>query len=361
MTDSAGRLENPRVVVFPRKPTPGALGVVVPQDRVDELRQLEEERQLREWEVRGVVSDHIPLSGLGALTAQPQHRVFLSHSPLALWLHRGGDRAVYFDLVASNEERQLDHIAVKVRTRLPSNALLLAREPLNRLLDVLARGHGTTLLYQRLDLMSPRDGGVLAQELVLPPDPPGISFDYESGGGFQQSDAFAAYDAILREALTNPSPFYRLLCAFRIYEGTGWIRKWLRKEAQRLGVDVPLPADPRIDPGELEGMGLPDNLAAGVKKANELFEKFRQPRNAISHFLVQGDEGEGHVFLADGQAFQHYSIGATVLLKYARQAIDDLRLHYNRHISAHHEIGSVYPMLTHREQFIVLDPNEPKA
>lgn len=349
-----------QVVVFPRKATPGALGVVVPQDRLQELEEHEKERVLRDWEVRGIVSDHIPLSGLGAINTKPQHRIFVGHSPLAMWLHRGGDRAVYFDLVADNPEKKLDYIAVKVRTRLPSNAFLLAREPLNRLLDVLGRAYGMAALYQRLDLLSPRDGAILAHELVLPPDPRGISFDQESGGGFHQTDAFATYDAILREALTNPSPFYQLLCAFRLYEGTSWIRKWLRKEGQRLAVDATLPADPRIEAGELEAMGLPSELASGVKKANELFEKFRKLRNAISHFLTQGDEGEGHVFLADGRAFQHYSIGATVLLRYARQALEDLRAFYSQHMSERHQIGMVFPMLAHRDRFIVFDPSEPK-
>jgi hypothetical protein len=66
------------------------------------------------------------------------------------------------------------------------------------------------------------------------------------------------------------------------------------------------------------------------------------------------------VFLADGQAFQHYSIGSTVLRRYARQALEDLRSFYGRHISERHEIGSVFPMLSHRDRFIVVDPNEAK-
>jgi hypothetical protein len=98
-----------------------------------------------------------------------------------------------------------------------------------------------------------------------------------------------------------------------------------------------------------------------VKKANELFEKFRALRNAISHFLIQGEEGEGHVFLADGAAFQHYSIGATVLLRYARQAIEDLRPFYGKHISMQHQIGSIFPLLEQRDRFIVFDPNEAKS
>jgi len=288
MGDDEATFEVPYVAVYPEQPTPGGLGILVPQNRLDEMQELQREAARRVWEVRAVVSDHIPLSGLGALTTKPKHRLFLKESPVAIWLHRGGDRAVYFDLVGDNPEKRLDYIAVKVETTLPSNAFLWAREPLSRFLDVLARGYGLPLVYQRLDLMSPRDGQHLASELIVPPSPKGIIFD-QPGSGYHQAEPFAAYDAIVREALTNPSPFYQLLCAFRLYEGTGWIRRWLRKETQRFGIDANLPSDPRIEAGELEKMGMPAQLAEGVRKANELFAKWRAARNGIAHFLIEGE------------------------------------------------------------------------
>jgi hypothetical protein len=39
------------------------LGVLVRGGRVDDFRRLERENRVRIWRVRGVVSDHIPLSG----------------------------------------------------------------------------------------------------------------------------------------------------------------------------------------------------------------------------------------------------------------------------------------------------------
>jgi hypothetical protein len=350
------RLEVPCAVVYPRKASPGALAVLVPQNRIDEMRELEEERTSRVWEVRGVVSDHIALSGLGALTAEPKHRFFLNESPLTIHLHRGGDRAVIFDLVGNNPDKKLEYIAVKVRTKLPSNAFLLSREPLNRLLDACVRAMKMPLLYQRLDLVSPRDGGTLAHEVVLPPAPDGVRLG--PLGGFQQDEPFAAYDAIVREALTNPSPFYQVLCACRLYEGTNWIRRWLREQCRRFGIDAQLPSDTRIEADELEAMGLAPQFTEGVAKANDLFRKMRDTRNAIAHFLLEGDERQSHVYLADGNAFQHYSISAAVLLRYARQALDDLRQFYQQHLEDRFMIGSVYPMLEHRDRFIVFDPTE---
>jgi len=356
MTEEGEAIEAPRIVsVYPAKPTPGGLGAVVPEERLKEMDELQQERTLRVWEVRGIVSDHIPLSGLGALGTAPQHRFFLNESPLTIYLHRGGDRAVYFDLVGDNPEKKLEYIAVRVSTKLPSNAFLLAREPLNRLLDVCVHSLKMPLVYQRLDLVSPRDGGILAHEVVLPPTPNGVRLG--PLGGFHQAEPFAAYDAVLREALTNPSPFYQVLCAFRLYEGTSWIRRWLRKEAERLGVDASLPSDPRIEEGELERMGLPAELAVGIRKVNELFANMKEMRNGIAHFLIEAEEGkQGHVFLADGAAFQHYSVGATILLRYARQALDDLRAFYGQHLQPRHMIGSVLPMPQDRDRFIVVDP-----
>lgn len=86
------------------------------------------------------------------------------------------------------------------------------------------------LVLTRLELVSPEDGEVIAYELVLP---------YRSGvrigpfGGIDQLLPFPPYDAIYREAAVSGSPFYRLLCAFRIYDGTTDIRRWLREQCQQ--------------------------------------------------------------------------------------------------------------------------------
>jgi len=351
------RLGAPVAAVFPRNPTPGALGVMVPENRIAELNELEQERQSRVWEVRGIVSDHIPLSGLGALVRQPRHRLFLAENPLTIYLHRGGRNAVYFDLVGDSADGKLEYIAVQVKTALPSNAFLLAREPLNRLLDVFVHAFKMPLVYQRLDLMSPRASGILAHEAVLPPNPNGVRLG--PLGGFHQAELFATYDAIIREALTNPSPFYQLLCAWRLYDGTSWIRKYLRREVKKRNIDAQLPKDPRIEPGDLEAMGFPAQFAVGIDRATELFAKLTDTRNAVAHFLLKGEEGrEGHVYLATGAAFQHYSISAAAMLRYARQALEDLRAFYREHLEAYFMVGSVLPMIACRDEFMVFDPTE---
>ena len=54
MNEAVEQPQDRLAIVFPLEPTPGALGVVVPENRTGELRALENERQLRVWRVRGI-------------------------------------------------------------------------------------------------------------------------------------------------------------------------------------------------------------------------------------------------------------------------------------------------------------------
>ena len=122
-----------------------------------EIDGLQTQRQRRVWRVRGIISDYIPLIGdADAILARPPyHNFHLLRSPLSIYLHSGGDRAVYYDLV-SNQTGQLDYIEVRVSAELPSDALVSARRPLNALLDNFAVNSLMPLLIQRLDLISHR-------------------------------------------------------------------------------------------------------------------------------------------------------------------------------------------------------------
>jgi hypothetical protein len=125
--------------VLGQNPIPGALAVLAEENRLEEVKDLETNRQVRIWKVRGVVSDFVPLAAdaTEAITRPPVHKVFLNENPLIIYLHKGGWNAVYYDLVA-NDNRLLKYIEVRVETDLPSNALVLSRGPLNELLDHLA-------------------------------------------------------------------------------------------------------------------------------------------------------------------------------------------------------------------------------
>lgn len=342
---------DPNLLLFPREPSTGALGNFAKQSRTAEIRDLEATRQLRLWEVRAFLSDTVPLAGDAAeVLSRPYHHLFfLNESPLLIYLHQGGRSAIYYELVG-DENKKLSYIAVRVESRLPSNALLLARRPINALLDVLTRDLNLPLTVQRLDLISPIDGGVLITEMPIPARE-GVVFG--PLGGILQAVPFAAYDALYREALTNPSPFYRLLCAWKMYEGTNRLRRWLRERCAETNIVERLPPDPDVDPQELIRIGLDPSFVGGVRKAADLFNLLGDQRDAIAHFLIERDGDESHVYLADGHHFMMYAVGASALLRYAHRVLEDLRLFYVRHPALAQSGSMLLPLPENRDQFVV--------
>ena len=337
-------------IVFPPVPIPGALVVAVLENRLEELRRLEQERIRRAWRVRGVISDHVPLIGsIADILIRPPHHMFsLNENPLSIYLHHGGNNAVYYDFVG-DETDHLQYIEVRVETDLPSNAFLYARQPLNEILDAMSRTQPQMpLALQRLELVSPLDGGVVAYELILP---------YSTGvrmgplGGIWQWPQFAPYDAVFREAIASASPFYRLLCAFRVYEGINWIRRWIREQCVVLGIQERMPGDPDVDVAELRRMGFNPDFLVGIRTAADLFERLREHRNGIAHFLIEGEQGYAHTYLARGEVVHEYSLGGAVLLGYAGRAIDDLRIFCNNHLVNHLFRGSILPLREIRDRF----------
>jgi hypothetical protein len=343
-------LADPNMLLFPRDPSIGALGSFAKQSRMPEIRKLEATRENRIWEIRAFVSDTIPLTGDAAevLSRPFTHKFFLNESPLRIYLHKGGGNATYYELVA-DEQNWLRYIAIRVQSSLPSNALLLARQPVNALLDVLTRDFNMPLLIQRLELVSPTDSETLIVEMLIP-DRQGIVLG--PLGGIMQAVPFAPYDALYREAITNSSPFYRLLCAWKIYEGTNRLRRWMHEECARYKVTERLPPDPDVDAQELINIGFDQTLVAGLRKVADLFNKLGDFRDAIVHFLIERDGTESHVYLADGMQLRMYATGAAALLRYAHRVLEELRQFYVRHLSLR-QGGMLLPMPENRDQFIV--------
>jgi hypothetical protein len=303
------------MLIAPREVSSGALGAFAKYAKLEEIKQLEIERRLRCWEIREVISDHVPLAGdaMAAMTRPSFHLLELNENPLWIYLHSGGRNAVYYGLFGDRNGR-LQYISVKVESRLPSNALLLARRPLNALLDVLARDSNMPLMIQRLELLSPVDGDVLISELPVP-ERQGIRLG--PLGGIMQAVPFAPYDALYREALTTSSPFYRFLCAWKMYEGTNRIRRWIREQCEKRRIADRMPSDPDVDQEELVRMGFAPDFANRIRKAGDLFAKLSEQTNAIAHFLFDTDGTESHVYLADGPQLFQYAVASSAMLRYA--------------------------------------------
>lgn len=339
-------------IVDPPEPMPGVLGIVIPETRLEESRNLERERKRQLWKVRGVVSDHIPLAGdiKSIVNRERTHNFSLNSPSLTLYLHRGGNDAIFFDLVAFPNKR-LDYIEVRVDTDLPSEAFSLARQPLNELLDAFVRTPpNPPLVLQRLELVSPTDGGILAYELTLPFNN-GLSFG--PMGGIIQWPVFAPYFAIFREAITTSSPFYRLLCAWRVFEGIQTIRKWLREQCTRFKIDARLPKETEIDIEHLQRMGFRFDFCGRIKKLSDLFNELRELRNGVAHFLFEGEIGNEHVLLGRSSEVRNYSLSSAILLSYVAREIDALRIFYVKYVEPHMMRVSILPMETQKDQFVV--------
>jgi hypothetical protein len=116
-----------------------------------------------------------------------------------------------------------------------------------------------------------------------------------------------------------------------------------------------MPADPEVDAAELRGLGYEAELVNGIRRARDLFERFREHRNAIAHFLFEGEQGQGHVYLADGFMIRTYSMGAVALLKYAHRTLQELRLFYTAHLERVFMRGMVLPLPEQRDRYVVRD------
>jgi hypothetical protein len=340
------------MLIFPAEPTTGAIGALAKFEKLDQIRRLEQEHIVRAWEVRAYISDHVPLAGgADAALSRPGFHLLhvnLNENPLWIYLHSGGHNAIYYGLFG-DEAGKLKYITVRVESRLPSNALLLARGPINALLDIFTRDSNMPLTVQRLEIMSPIDGDVLISEFLIP-ERNGVVLG--PLGGIMQAVPFAPYDALYREALTTSSPFYRLLCAWKMYEGTDRIRRWIRQESEQRGINDRMPPDPEIDPEELIRFGFDAVFVQGIRCARDLFSRLGDQRDAIAHFLIERDGAESHVYVADGRQLHAYAVGSAALLRYAHRVLEELRLFSSQRIPFTRG-AMIVPMPQNRDQFIV--------
>jgi len=342
------------IQVEPRGYLPCSLGVVVPVARRAELETVEREGKQRNFLVRAVVSDHVPLAGtLRDILERPSYTMLIAEgNRLSIFLHHGGDNAVFYDVIAHDPTRPIDYIEVPVFSRYPSNCFWSARTAVSQLLDSLIRPTWQPLTIRRLDLHLEGDDAPLCHQLVLPFHE-GVRL-IGNGWGMHQYDFLAPYEALIRETITNGSPYYRLLCAYRLYEGLGPLRKILRDFAKRTDVSAPLPKPPKLDLDLLKGFGVNLSALGGAKDAEDFWKKSAEMRTAAAHFLLKGS---GPLSLSDGPSYHTYSVIGAILLHYAHRAFLDLHRYTGQHFGERLRMGSIMAALQYRERFI-LKPDE---
>jgi hypothetical protein len=150
----------------------------------------------------------------------------------------------------------LDHLAFMARTPIQTGLIRIKDE----------KNQTTTL-----DLIAPE------QVVTLNP------------GGHSLFDELSPIYALYREFKNGVSPFYRLLCAYKIMEGIyGVLRKIARERAKELGVRLSIPKEVVPDHPDI-AHDLRHLIGKPIKTVCDNILQ-RRYRDAAAHFLVQETE-----------------------------------------------------------------------
>ena len=338
-------------IFWPRHAVPGSLAIVGTAPQVEKLLRLERAATRTLYSVRAVISDHIPLIGsLAELVSAPSRcPIHLNEHPLTIYLHHGGSSAVFFDLCADGGEA-LANVRVEVEADAPLSAFQAARTELNELLDTLMRRVWLPLVIARLELTD-ASGAPLAYQLLLP-----FPSCLRMGplGGIHQYPALSELESLAREGICATSPYYRLLCAHRLYDGIGPLRRWLREASEKLGVELSLPKDLQVDHSLLEGLGFSSEARFGIRTVGDLHSKLTELRNQVAHFLVTKGEPQAPLHVSDGRTYLNFSIAGAALLHYGFLTLRELSTYFRQHIEPLLARGSILPLKERREHHRVI-------
>jgi hypothetical protein len=346
-------------VVDPKEPLPGCLSVVASASQLDRLGLVEKNREVKRFLTRAYLSDHIPLCGSieNIISRKPYHLLKVNEDPLSIYLHHGGRNAIYYDL-KPDENGSLEYIEVEIEAELPSSTFSPARTAANELLDSLQREIWIPLSLMRIDLYIKGEPDPLAHQLILP-YPGGLKIG--PLGGIHQYPAFSFYEAVLREGILSTSPYYRLLCAYRLYEGINKLRAWMKSICDKLKITDKLPKDPKVNKELLKGFGLDKKFIGSVKNIGDLWKHYSELRNRVAHFFLKDDSPPLH--FSHGPTYYQYSLAGAILLYHSNIAFNELSQFFNQKLNSALLRGSILPLKENRDQFIIrsIVPNHANA
>jgi hypothetical protein len=351
-------------IVHPSNPLPGVLATYLPAGMMETLGQIETEKKFEVYVVRGVVADHISLEfEISEFLSRPSEALIrLSENPITLNLHYGGTKAFFFDLVADGSG-SLRHIEVEIEADHPNATFPPARTLINQLLDTLMRDIWMPLSIVRLDVSRHGTDRPLLQQAIYPFN---RILNFSPLGGFHTSYLFSPYEALLRETITATSPYYRVMCAYRLLEGIKFLRYELRKLAEKIEGELPaLPKVPKVESEILENFGFRFEPSTEIKSLDSLITATKTLRDSVGHFQAKS-QGEAALHLSSGESYRLFSAIGAVLLQYAHTAFRDLLVYFNQNLSSHVFRGSILPLPENREMFRTkadsyYSPQEPKS
>lgn len=338
------------IVAEPKVLFPGCLSILVPTAKLDKFRKIETNITDRRYITRAVVSDHVPLSGdlEAILTKQSDALLWINGNPLTINLEFPHYLPFFYDLVPS-EEGRLAHIDVEVEAKHPTLTLNPARTAISQILDTLMRVVWLPLVITRIDVYAKGDSGPLLHQLLLP-----FTEGLHIGplGGFGSFPRFAPYEALLREAICATSPYYRFLCAYRLFEGVKYLRHEIAKLVNHFSVQVRMPRPPQIEADFIRSLGFLDDYVKEVKTVDDLIAKSTQPRNAIAHFLLSESDTQP-LHISSGENYRFYAMAGAVLLHYAHKSVSELMIYYNQHVDHFVSRGKILILPEDRDRCVI--------
>jgi hypothetical protein len=355
-SDSSARAD--QLWMPPYDAFPGEHTMIYRESQTRQLASISMLGERRTFKVRAIITDQALALGSSledVLNFQPKNRVQLPDGPFSIWKHYGGTRAVFHDFKADSEGN-LVAIEVDVSAIRPELGLAYGRAAVNQLLDSLTASAPHPLLIQRLELMSPSERDVvLAYQVTMP---------YQSVtqlrkfGGIGPTRWFAGVEAVLREAATNPSPYYRLMLAYRGFEGTKRLQREFGDFVKKHRIDAPQLTPLQLDRTEMARAGFREPVLS-FKLFQELIDNFRELRDAAAHFFL-GSRGKGarrHLQFSSTLAHTYAKVSALMLMCLRRE-FEQLKGYHLKFIAPVLNRGMILPMESARHRYIVVCPDD---
>jgi hypothetical protein len=179
-------------------------------------------------------------------------------------------------------------------------------------------------------------------------------------GGLVLDPTFMAVDAVWREALVSSSPFYRLLCGYRMENACQQLRALIKSISKKRGQLLHPPPEHQVDAKMLVGLGISADEVTGLKAVRDLLAKFRPLRNAIAHFFVDDSvdwEKRVPTPISDGDVIRIYSVASSAVLYYMHLEVENLRSFIVKNNLQQSMRGTILPLPARKLDFPVRDPN----
>jgi hypothetical protein len=340
---------------------PGEQTMIYRESATREIVSFSMNPQRRVFRVRAVVTDQgQPMNSSleEVLSFVPKNRFKLRDGPFAVWKHYGGTKAVFFDLCADSDGN-LWAVEVDVSARRPELALAYARAAVNQLLDSLTVSVPHPIVIQRLELMSlEQKDRVLAYQITMPSQ---FANELPRIGGIWPSSSFRGVEAILRESATNSSPYYRLILAYRGFEGTKRIRRQFAAFVEKHKVQAPEIGQVDVGTTEIAQHGFRGKILT-LNTIDAIIEHYRELRDAAAHFFLggRGKAAQQHLHLSSTSIHTYAKISA-LLLVYLRREVQHLRAYHLKYVAPLTHAGMILPVESVRDRYQVVCPDEEGA